>query len=706
MFSPRRPWVCHGIFLFLCFPTLVYGQLQASVTGCVEDSSQAAIPGATVVLTTSERATRYQTQTDEKGCFRLDNVRDARYQLQVLAEEFSPYQREVLVQNELKLDTIVLQIAPTHATVLVTAARMPASSDTLGSTVDVIDAHQIEESQIRTVSDLLRNVGSMNVTRTGNAGGITTLFFRGGPSNYTKVLIDGIPVNQPGGTYDFAHIPTDNISRVEIVRGPQSALFGSDAISGVVQMVTQHGSTPEADYSVEGGNYGTFLQRASLRGSWKKLDFSNTFSRIDTDNIGRNNDYRNASYFGNFGFIPDSNQTLRATLFHISTNAGTPGPNAPGFFSYGPNDRAAHVERALGLTYGALTNSRLTQHLAYRFYDYDYTYWSAYGPSFIFSTRHRAEYHGDAALAVGGTLSYGVDFDRENATVADKRRTRDNTGYYVQDQLRLLRRLDITVGVRLERNTTFGTNMDPRIAASLRLLPGMRLRFAAATGIKEPNFIENFSESRFYLGNPDLQAERSRTWETGIQQSFWRDRITADITWFDNRFRNLIELVGQEDGSSRYQNIGRVFARGLELRARARVHRLHAQANYTYLDGSVLQSTQNDFPFRPGDPLLRRPRHSGDFSLTWIQPKWTAYWSTRYVGTRADSDFFTYTAPLKSNPGYAVSDASFSYSFPRYLSAFVRIENVFNRNYQEALGYLALGRSFTVGTRIRIGDEK
>ena len=121
---------------------------------------------------------------------------------------------------------------------------------------------------------------------------------RGGESDYIKILIDGIPVNQPGCTYDFAHTPTDNISGVEIVRGPESAVFGSDAIAGVVQVFTRPGgSSPEADYSIEGGPFGTFQQRAGLQGSWKKFDASNTFSRADTDNIGRNNDYRNASNY-------------------------------------------------------------------------------------------------------------------------------------------------------------------------------------------------------------------------------------------------------------------------------------------------------------------------------------------------------------------------------------------------------------------------
>jgi len=662
-----------------------------------------------VILTSSDRPARFQAQTDEKGCFSLGNVRFGKYQLRILAEAFSPFEKDLVVEDAVRLDTVVLEIRPVRDTVLVTATRTPTSSVALGSSVDVIDRAQINASEIRTTADLLRNIGSLTVLRTGNAGGITTIFLRGGESDYTKILIDGIPVNQPGGVYDFAHIPTDNIDRIEIVRGPQSAVFGSDAITGVVQVFTRPGaSSPEAEYSIEGGNFGTFQQRAALRGSWKKFDAANTFSRLDTDNIGRNNDYRNASYFGNFGFTPDSRRVLRATLLHVSTRAGAPGVNAPGFTSFGPNDHTQRLERAGGLTYRALVGSHLTQHLAYRLYDHDYAYFSAFGPSYVAHTRHRAEYHGDVAFLAAGTFSYGIDFDRENATVANKRRSRDDTGYYVQHQVEAWKRLDITAGVRVEDNTAFGTSTSPRLAISFRLRPDTRLRFSAGKGIKEPNFIENFSENRFFLGNPDLLAERSRSWEAGIEQSLWRDRITADLTWFDNRFRNLIELVRQPDGSSRYQNIGRTLARGLELRTRARVRQISFQSNYTYLDGHIQQSNQASFPFRSGDPLLRRPRHSADFTVAWSEPKWKAYWSSRFIGRRADSDFFTFRMPgfLTSNPGYTASDASFTYEFLRRISAFVRIENIFDRDYQEVLGYQALGRGVAVGTRVRLGGEK
>jgi vitamin B12 transporter len=336
-----------------------------------------------------------------------------------------------------------------------------------------------------------------------------------------------------------------------------------------------------------------------------------------------------------------------------------------------------------------LIGSRLSQHVAYRLYDHDQYFYSAFGTSTVLHTRHRFEYHGDIALPVAGTFSYGIDYDRENATVSTTRHFRNNYGYYAQQQLSVARRLNITAGVRLEDNTTFHRATTPRLAVSYRLrdvpsgssvpfIGGTRLRFAAGAGIKEPSFIENFSQSSFFLGNPDLAAERSRSWEVGVEQSIWGDRLNADLGWFDNRFRNLIELVSKPIGTSQYFNIGRELARGVEFRVHGRVRKLSIQTNYTYLDGHIQESTQTSFPFRPGDPLLRRPRHSSDVSLTWTERRWNAFWSTRYVGRRADSDFFTFSQPLLSNDAYWSSNAAVSVGFGAHISAFLRLENIFN----------------------------
>ncbi len=683
-----------------------------SVAGCVEDSTSAPIAGARVLVRHLGRGDLVQTRSDESGCFAVEDFPPGSASVSVLAEAFEAYESRVELDGPKRMPTIILRLQPIRNSVTVTARRTVAPTASLGSSIDLVDRTDLEASQTRHVSDALRTMAGIALQQTG-ASGITNFFVRGGESDYNKVLIDGVPVNLPGDTYDFAHIPADNVDRVEVVRGPQSALFGSDAMSSVVQIFTRGGpASPEVGYTVEGGSFGTLRQAASLRGSFRGLDFSNTFSRSDTDNVAENDDYRNAGYFGNFGYTPEPNQTLRVTLMNTSVRAGTPGPTAEGFFSFDPTAWMRRRERAGGLSYDALVGARLTQHVAYRIHDLDQTFFGAFGPFEVASTRHRVEYRGDVLLSRSGTLSYGVDFDRERGLVSGDPQSRDNFGYYVQQQLEPVRGLHLTAGLRIEDNDSFGTVASPRLGVSYGVwapdgfFGPARLRFALGRGIKEPRFLESFSRNPFFLGNPDLEAERSRSWEIGWEQGLAGEHIVADITWFDNTFLNLIQLVGTEDGSSQYQNIGLTTTQGLEIRTRFRTGAVRASANYTYLEGRIEESSSASFPFRTGDPLLRRPKHSGDFQVSWRGNRWTAAWNSRFVGRRADSDFFSHFPPLTSNEYYTASDVAVTLELTPQLSTFVRIDNIFDRTYQEVLGFEALGRGIAVGSRIRWGGER
>ena len=243
MCTPRIARLCCAVSLLILTSASVFSQSPGSISGCVVDPSHAVIRGASIFLNS------LQTLTDEKGCFTFTGVKPGTYQLKVLSESFSPFEKEIAFENSAKLDEIVLEIRPVEATAVVTATRTLASTNQISASVDVIDSGQIEASHIETAAELLRNAGGMTVVRSGTTGGITSLFTRGGESDYTKILLDGIPVNQPGGTYDFAHLTTDDIGRVEIVRGPQSALFGSDAMTGVVQLFTRPGAGSRAPSS-------------------------------------------------------------------------------------------------------------------------------------------------------------------------------------------------------------------------------------------------------------------------------------------------------------------------------------------------------------------------------------------------------------------------------------------------------------------------
>jgi vitamin B12 transporter len=709
-------WLRHGSCLLILSTILTFppdSLSQNSIAGCIEDSRGGTISDARVIAQHVITGRTLRSRADAEGCFRLLELEAGPTRLDVLIEAFSPYETEIAVGGEVELEPIVLKIRPIRNLVTVTANRTAMPSQSLGSSLDVIERGEIEALQTRNAADLLRNLAGVTLQQTG-ASGLTNFFVRGGESDYNKVLIDGVPVNLPGDTYDFAHVSTDNVERVEFVRGPQSALFGSDAMTSVVQIFTRTGMTsPEVNYTAEGGSFNTLRQSGSVRGNFRGIDFSNTFSRLDTDNVAENNDYRNASYFGNFGYKPTPDQSLRLTVSHGSVRTGTPGPTAPGFISFDPTGSMRRQEKTLGLGYDTLVGNRLNQHVAYRFHDLDQTFFGSFGPFGVAGTRHRMEYRGDLFLGRGGTLSYGVDFDREKGVVSDSDRKRDNYGYYLQQQIEPAPGFHVTAGVRVEDNDSFGTVASPRLGVSYLLLnPSAgpvgsgRIRFTAGRGIKEPRFLESFSESPFFLGNPDLESERSRSWEIGWEQGFGDDLVVADVTWFDNRFQNLIQLVASGGGNSQYQNIGLTTARGLELRGRVRLGHLHANTNYTYLDGQVVDSLSGSFPFRAGDPLLRRPEHSGDFRLSWIDDRFLVAWNSRFVGHRADSDFFSHSPPLERNERYTVSDVAVTVEVAPQVSVFFSIKNVFDRSYQEVLGFPALGRAVNVGTRFRWGGDR
>ena len=633
MSHTRLAWVLTllGFMVLVSNTAPAAAQPRHSVSGCIEDTSESVIQGATVILAELQTARRSQSRSGLDGCFELPDLAPGTYRLSVLAESFSLYETSIEVRGRVELPTIALEVQPIRDTIIVTATRTPTPTTAVGSSFDMIGRALIEAAESRQAVDLLRGVAGITVQRSGTPGGISALFVRGGESDYNKVLLDGLPLNLSGGLYDISHIPTDNIERIEIVRGPQSALFGSDAITSVVQLFSRGGTrSPQGDYSIEGGRFGSFRQQASLRGSLRQLDVSNTFSRLDQDNLRRNDDYRNATYSGNVGIAPNPAQSVRINLFHLSARSGMPGPTARGFMSFDPNAWMKRTERAVGLGYRATVGAAITQHGAYRIYDLNQIFVGAFGTSLIRHTRHHAEYGGEIPFATVGTLSYGFDFDREVGRTGRIRHGRNNYGYYVQQQLDRLPRLHATAGLRIEDNDSFGVSFNPRLAVSYSLWNGVpgsllgtgRMRVSAGTGIKEPSLTENFSDNRFFLGNPELDAERSRSWEVGLEQAFGADLVVVDFVWFDNRFKSLIQLVSQPDFTGQFKNISRSFARGLELRARFRFEHLSGMLNYTLLDGAIQQSSQGQFPFRAGDPLLRRPRHSANFRIVWFGSRW------------------------------------------------------------------------------------
>ena len=738
------PRVGHAVSVSLSLVLAAASASAADRTGLVVDPSGRPLPRAHVRVTTgSDAATLASGATldvfaDETGHFALPASAGCQ-----IEASLPGFRTTTVPCSAADTQTITLGVAPIEETVLVTATRTATPASQLGVSTTTFTADDIRRRQSPVVSELLRSVPGAAVVRTAGPGGVTGLFVRGGESSYNMVLVDGIPVNEPGGTFNFNNLTTTNVDRVEVVRGANSALFGSDAMSSVVQLFTRRGTSgtstrPSLNAQFEGGSYGTMRGEVATSGARGRLDYSLGAARFSTDNRVPNGGFDNTSLSANIGTSLGAKTTLRGLVRAELGRTGTPGQTA-----YGRPDMDAYYDHndVIG---GVSLEQRLTRTLRQRatysvadsrqasvnlVEDAPYTpsYQGRVAPfafsDFTFDSRttlrrHYASYQADWHAASGPRGDHRftalADWNGERARLDDRmndsqvRASRDNVGAALQHQL-LWRRLSTTAGVRVERNDSFGTAVVPRGSASLALRTSSgafgdtRLRGAAGLGIKEPTVLQSFSISPYFKGNPDLQPERARALEVGLEQRLAGDRVKLDATWFDNRYRNIIGLRSTGGYNSEYFNIGLTRARGAELGAEfAPRASVRMRAGYTFVDSAIVESTSAFSPvFAVGQWAFRRPRHSGFIQGSWEWQRLTADLSGTLVGRFVDSDFSSLEPAILQNSGRTVWNAQFSYRATAAMTGILSINNVTGRDYQEPLGYLALQRAVRAGVRVR-----
>ncbi len=620
-------------------------------------------------------------------------------------------------------DTVVLR------PVVVTATRVPLSADLVSSAVTVLRGSDLVADGIRTVADALQVVPGATILETGSFGGQTSLFMRGGESDYTKVMLDGVPLNQPGGSIDLANLTTDNIDRIEIVRGPASVLYGSDAMTGVIQIFTKKGVSGRARLGGElrGGTYGSTDGALELAGGTEKLGFSARASRFSSDGLyPYNNQYRNGVLSAGLKFAPDARSDVSLTyrygdaLYHIPTD----GTGAP----VDSNQRSAERGPQLGLNaahrfghagavevrlIGAVREARMFYNDEPDSPGEDGTYWSndfvrrATATSLLTWRAH-------GAITVTGGLEYEdqrqrgtSEFSASFGTFPDSIQVqRHNTGYFTQGLISA-GRAAITVGGRFDANSEFGTHATYRAGIVYHLLEHTRLRVSAGSGFKEPTFLENFAHG-FVLGNPNLDPERSTSWEAGVEQGIAGRHGSITVTYFNQRFRDLIEYnPAPPVGQPNYFNVNGAIANGIETSLAANLSAaVTFSLRYTYLHTRVEESGSPNDPdglFIPGAALIRRPAHT-------VSPELTANWGRahvsvggRWVGSRDDLDFSRPAGQRRVvlDP-YARVNLAVEYDLDRVVLS-GRVENLFNDQTQEIAGFKPRGGTVLVGARVAVG---
>ena len=725
-----------SVSLLLLAPLTFAADLHVKVI----DPGGAVVAGARVtayVQDSSIAAAIAQTHSD--GVAVLPGLRDGAFRVRVLAPGFAPAEAGGKASTEIL--TVTLSVATAAETVVVSAERTPLPADESGADTSSLDAPALTSMQPVAASEALRFMPGAIVSASGRRGGLASLFVRGGESRYNKVIVDGVTIDDPGGTFDFGVVPLDQVDRLEFVRGAESTLYGSDAMTSVVQAWTRTGSTrtPELRFGADGGTFQTAHGYASLAGARGRFDFNLFADQFNTSGQGANDDYSNSLQGANVGVVLHPRVLFRFRTRHSNNRTAV-----QSFWNFNgqpllPPDRDQRARQNNFLASGELTISGPSR-WQHRFSVSEYNHQRlnidtvqeagrvspAFGNfDFPFSdlaniNRASFDYQGDYDERSWARSTVGYQFEDENGFVGDvtspplSHGLRRNHAVFGQ-QLLTWSRFSVIGGLRFVHNETFGNKAVPRIAASAvvwkgnHLFSGTRLRFSYATGIKEPRLEEAFGLGGFgIIPNPRLKAEENRSFEAGLHQSFLGGRYWLGASYYNNLFTNQIAFsFNAATFVSQYVNLNRSLAHGAEIEFRARpTTRLSFNASYTYTSTQILSAPLAFDPLLArGAPLLRRPRHAGSLLAVYAERRWGGSVGGTFLSRRPDSDFLGLLPPVKYAAGYARFDIGGWRAITSRVTAYANVENLLNRHYEESAGYPALRANFRAGMRFRIGGD-
>jgi vitamin B12 transporter len=725
---------------------------DAHLNGSLTDPSGAAVTGVQVVALpeSTAGAKKYSAVSDSDGTYSL-TLAAGRYHVHFSRDFFS--QRDVLVTltaGESRVLNLQLSLEGLSHHVIVTAESVPTEQPLTTAPTDVISRETIEQRQAVALPDVLQYSPGVAFGRTGANGGTASFFLDGGNSNFTKVLVDGTPVNPPGGAVDFSLLTTDNIEKIEIVHGAESAIYGTDAVSGVVQLFSHRGTTrvPAVSVSMEGGSFSSVRGGGQISGLLGSFDYSGAASYLQTEGQGPNDKFLNRTLAGNFGYRFSEDNQIRLSLRNNTADAGIPGQTllTPPSLHQGYDQRLFSANGRWDFVSGkhwhyqlSGTESHTRQHSFNPEQSFYATDPNAFCPQtnpnavataefcdFTYNSLYdynRAGFAGQASyLAQRFGITAGYQYEVENASISyldQGHERRNNQGGYLDLRFAPISRLSLDLGARAEANGYFGTRVVPRVGGSLALRYGKgfwgdtRYRAFYGEGIKEPRFDQTYGTDPCDPGNLSLKPEASKNWSTGFDQKLANDRVKVSADYFSSRFYDIVSFTFCAPGGpcpvtppascpfgfGTYFNTDLARARGTHISAEARATKwLFISGNYTYDDSLIITSPNAFDPsLVPGNRLPRRPLNSGSVTFTGTFKRFSATFAGYFTGQRTDSDFLGlgYTR----NPGYARFDLATSYMLNRGFSIYARAINLFDKSYQDALGYPALGRDAWIGVR-------
>jgi vitamin B12 transporter len=602
----------------------------------------------------------------------------------------------------------------TPETIVVTATRIPTPELQIASSISVVTADDIAARQVQSLPDLLALVPGLNVVQSGGPGGQTSVFMRGTNSNHTKVLVDGIDVSDPSspvGTFDFGQFLTQDVEKVEILRGPQSGLYGSDAIGGVINVITKSGSGPaQFNAGAEGGSFGTFNQAGGVSGSADRFHYAANVAHLHSGatpvtplNLLAPGERRIDDYNDNLtgstklGFDVTDHFDVGLVARYSDTHLRLTGENYNNFPTDFPdsaqseNDTRQYYARATGHLWSFGGGLEQTVGLAYSNIKSFET--SPENPeSDFFGQRVKFDWQGNIKLAADERLVLGAEHERDEMTVPLSASTSIDSGY-AELQSAFADSLFNTLSVRYDDNNRFGGKVTYRVAPAYVIQEtGTKFKASVGTGFKAPTLSQMFQNfpAFFFFANPNLKPESSLGYDLGFEQPLQNGAVRFGATYFRNNIKNLI--ADNADFSS-LVNVGRAVTDGVESFVSYRpMQDLAVSLDYTFTEATDDVLHQE---------LLRRPKHKVSLNTEWHATKRLSLNATVLsVSSWVDGNR-DFSVQRLSAPAYTTADLAASYDLTPHLSVYGRVNNLFDRHYENPVGFLqpSLGAFAGIKTR-------
>lgn len=616
--------------------------------------------------------------------------------------------------QQVERDTLeVIHVPP----IVVTATRSETPAERVATDVAVVTREQIGTRRYPDALHALRDVPGLAVAQSGGFGGVASVFLRGAPAEHTLVLVDGVEVNDPSapsGAYDFAHLAIEDVERIEVAKGPQSPLYGSAAMGGVIQVFTRSPGAPGGSLTVEGGGFGTWRAAGSATGNGGPLRYRVTASHRSTDGISAA-----ADRFGNDESDGDRSTTLSGTVDWSATEAldfnlvvrgvrSETDLDQDGRAGDDPNFETDQEEAGARLLATLRAGDRWEHRLALDVARHDRETIDLPDPARP-ETRFESDFEGRRWAAewvargpVGpGALTGGLEWEEQRAETGFSgagpfgefegglpEAAARTVGAFLQHQAAFGDRLFVTAGGRVDDHDEFGAALTWRVAPTFSVpSTGTRLRATVGTGFKAPSLFQLFDPQ---FGNVDLDPEESFGWDAGVEQDLVDGRLRLGATVFGTDFEELVAF--DEDG---FRNVRAARASGIEATLSAwPTDRVRVSAAYTFTD---TEDEDDD------EPLLRRPRHAADLDVsTRFDGGGDATFGARWVGARDDLDFSVFPAERVGLDEYLLLRAATSWPIGSGLRVFGRVENLLDETYEEVLNFGTPGRAAYLGVKAEL----